>query len=180
MCSFERGIMKTQFKTTYVEEQQFRQLWLWALIIVTGLSSVGVFAYGFYIQIILGEIFGNKPMSDTMLIIFFVSSTFFFTLLLLLFKLAKLTTMIDDSGISYKFFPFHLSFHTIKWDEIESYEVINYRPIREYGGWGIRYAWNKKAYNVSGNVGLSVQLKTGKKVLFGTQKEKELKEFLED
>ncbi|MCK5760341.1 MAG: hypothetical protein KAH33_03550 [Candidatus Delongbacteria bacterium] len=172
--------MKTEFKTTYIEIQQFRQLWIWLLIIVTGLSSVGVFAYGFYEQIILGQTFGNKPMSDNVLTISFVGATFFFILLVLLFVYTKLTTMIDDSGISYKFFPFHLSFHKITWDQIESYEVITYKPIREYGGWGIRFGWNKKAYNVSGNIGLSVQLKTGKKVLFGTQKEKELKDFLEN
>ena len=172
--------MKTEFKTTYIEIQQFRQLWIWLLIIVTGLSSVGVFAYGFYEQIILGQTFGNKPMSDNVLTISFVGATFFFILLVLLFVYTKLTTMIDDSGISYKFFPFHLSFHKITWDQIESYEVTTYRPIREYGGWGIRFGWNKKAYNVSGNVGLSVQLKTGKKVLFGTVMEQELREFLED
>ena len=170
--------MKTEFKTTYIETQQFRQLWIWILVLVTGISSVGVFTYGFYEQIILGQTFGNKPMSDNVLIISFVLATIFFILLLLLFFHAKLTTMIDDSGISYRFFPFHLSFHKISWDEIESYEVTTYRPIREYGGWGIRFGKNKKAYNVSGNVGLSVQLKTGKKVLFGTQKEQELKEFL--
>ena len=172
--------MKTQFKTTYVETQQFRQIWIWLLLLITGISSVGTFAYGFYMQIILGEVFGDKPMSDNVLTITFVGASFFFTLLLLLFIYTKLTTMIDDSGISYQFFPFHLSFHKITWDQIESYEVITYRPIREYGGWGIRFGKNKKAYNVSGNVGLSVQLKTGKNVLFGTQKEQELREFLEN
>ncbi|NOR44767.1 MAG: hypothetical protein GQ534_04205 [Candidatus Delongbacteria bacterium] len=170
--------MKTEFKTIYTETQQFRQLWIWILVLVTGISSVGVFTYGFYEQIILGQTFGNKPMSDNALIISFVLATIFFILLLFLFFHAKLTTMIADSGISYKFFPFHLSFHKITWDEIESYEVTTYRPIREYGGWGIRLGKNKKAYNVSGSVGLSVQLKSGKKVLFGTQKEQELKEFL--
>ncbi len=172
--------MKTEFKTTYTETQQFRQIWVWLLLVITGLSSVGVFAYGFYEQIILGNTFGDKPMSDNVLTISFVLATIFFILLLLLFIHAKLTTMIDDSGISYKFFPFHLKFHKITWDEIESYEVATYRPIREYGGWGIRFGWNKKAYNVSGNVGLLVHLKTGKKVLFGTMKEQELREFLKD
>ncbi|MBN2789575.1 MAG: hypothetical protein JXR69_05255, partial [Candidatus Delongbacteria bacterium] len=125
--------MKTNFNSTYYEEQQFRQLWLWLLLIVTGGSSVGVFAYGFYEQIIFGQTFGNQPMSDNALNISFIGALLFFTLIILLFIFSKLTTMIDDTGINYKFFPFHLSFHKIAWEEIESYEVMTYRPIREYG-----------------------------------------------
>ncbi len=31
-----------------------------------------------------------------------------------------------------------------------------YRPIREYGGWGIRYGWNGRAYSTSGNEGVQL------------------------
>jgi hypothetical protein len=53
--------------------------------------------------------------------------------------------------------------------EIESFEVRTYRPVTEYGGWGIKGSSRNKAYNISGNVGLQLKLKNGRRVLFGTQ-----------
>jgi hypothetical protein len=54
-------------------------------------------------------------------------------------------------------------------EEIQRYEIRKYSPLLDYGGWGIkkRFKWGR-AYNVSGNIGLQLYLKTGKKVLFGT------------
>ncbi|MHC4338483.1 MAG: hypothetical protein ACYSTG_11155 [Planctomycetota bacterium] len=52
-----------------------------------------------------------------------------------------------------------------------------YKPIREYGGWGIRYSFRKgigRAYNMSGNKGVQLVFKNGKKLLIGSQKPDEL------
>jgi hypothetical protein len=48
--------------------------------------------------------------------------------------------------------------------------VRTYRPIRDYGGWGIRYGRNGKAYNVSGNRGVMLEFSHGQKLLIGSQK----------
>jgi len=63
-------------------------------------------------------------------------------------------TEVRDDGVYFRFFPLHLSFHRIGLEEIVRFEVQTYRPIRDYGGWGIRYGWKGKAYNVSGNRGV--------------------------
>jgi hypothetical protein len=162
----------------FKEIQKFRQPWLWIILIITGVIVTGVFAYGFYIQIIEGHEFGNNPMSNNALIIVFISTVIFFILIFSLFGLAKLTTAIDKNGIEYRFFPFHFNTHRINWDIIERFEVVKYSPLWEYGGWGIRYGFKGKAYNVSGNKGLILFLKNGKSILFGTQRDIELAEFL--
>ncbi|MGK0329715.1 MAG: hypothetical protein ACJAXF_003214, partial [Polaribacter sp.] len=59
-----------------------------------------------------------------------------------------------------------------------------YLPISEFGGWGLRggFFFNKgkeKAVNISGNIGIQLILKSGKKLLIGTQKESEAKSVLE-
>ena len=59
-------------------------------------------------------------------------------------------------------------------DEIESIESVIYRPIGDFGGWGIRFGFKAKAYTTKGNKGVMINLKTGRKVLFGSQKSKEL------
>ena len=95
----------------------------------------------------------------------------------------KLSTRIDEYGIHYKFFPFHLSFKTIKWSSITNAFIRNYDPIGEYGGWGLKGGalWNSskgKAINVSGDLGNQLELKDGKKLLIGTQKKFEAENII--
>jgi hypothetical protein len=59
---------------------------------------------------------------------------------------------------------------------VKSHEVITYSPLRDYGGWGIRYGSKGKAYNVSGNRGVRLELSNGKRLLFGSQRPEELSE----
>ncbi len=92
-----------------------------------------------------------------------------------LLKFFELTTEGGSDGLYIKFFPFHLKFKRIAFDEIAKFYTRTYRPIMEYGGWGIRYgfAWPlnaNKAYNMSGNKGVQLELKNGKCLLIGTQK----------
>ncbi len=96
-------------------------------------------------------------------------------LLILFFVLLRLDTKVDAEGVHYRFFPFQGNYKMKKWDEIEKAYVRHYKPMYEYGGWGIRGWGNDKALNVSGNVGLQLELKNGDKLLIGTQKEEEMK-----
>lgn len=93
-----------------------------------------------------------------------------------LFYTLRLETSIDAKGIHYRFYPF--SGKTIPWKEIDECYVRQYSPLKEYGGWGIRFGPNGKAYNVKGNKGIQVKLKSGKKILFGTQNETEVKNVI--
>ena len=154
-------------KTTFKEEQRFRQWWLWILII--GINMLPL--YGIFHQFIKGEPFGDQPMSDFGLIIFYL-----FTLLLLVFLwLLKLTTTIDKDGILMHFFPFSKKY--IKWEDVKRAEVLNYGFV---GGWGIRIGTKYgTVYNVGGNMGLALVLKSGKKICIGTQRTDEIKNILE-
>ncbi|MEQ8168916.1 MAG: DUF6141 family protein [Candidatus Eremiobacterota bacterium] len=96
-----------------------------------------------------------------------------------LIYLSNLRTEIRRDGLYFRFFPYHLSFCKINLSDIDKYEARTYRPIMEYGGWGIRYSLRYgKAYNVSGNLGIQLVLKNGSKILFGSQKPEEFVEAL--
>lgn len=164
----------------YREIQQFRQSWIWIGLSLPGILIIGLFGFGIKHQVIDGQKFGNNPMSDTGMIVTFACVLLVLLLLVLLFLFAKLTTEIDKSGISFRFFPFQFTFRRISWDTVEKYEVITYNPIGDYGGWGIKGNKHGQAYNVSGNLGLKIYLKTGKEILIGTQKKTELTRFLSD
>ena len=94
----------------------------------------------------------------------------------------KLKTRIDNLGIHYQFFPFHLKPKLITWNEMEKVYVRKYNAVTEYGGWGLKggFFYKEKgiAYNVSGNLGIQIELKKGKKILIGTKQEEKVKQAL--
>lgn len=92
----------------------------------------------------------------------------------------KLRTRIDDEGIHYRMVPFHLKEKKIRWDEMDQAHVRTYSPIAEYGGWGVRYGRKGTAFNVRGTVGIQIVKKNGKRILIGTQMEKEAMKALEN
>lgn len=143
-----------------------------------GIITICPLGYGIFRQVIRGKKFGNNPMSDNGLILTFFLTLALFMIIYLLFLYIKLTLVVDENGIEYRFSPFHIKFHRISWDMIEKYGLITYHPIRDYGGWGIKFNRGGKAYSVSGNKGLQLCLKTGKRILIGTQRDAELAEFL--
>jgi hypothetical protein len=93
--------------------------------------------------------------------------------------MTKLTTRIDTDGIYFRLFPFQLRSRLIYWHEIESIEVRNYKPIKEFGGWGLRWSRHGKAYSVRGSEGIQLILKDKKRILIGTRMSKKAREVVE-
>src|SRR5690625_4934270 len=113
--------MKIEFK----EEQKFTQWWLWLILIGIGILPI----IGIYNQVILGEKFGDKPMSDFGLIIFCL----FIFGLIAVFWFMRLKTEIDQNEIRMNFFPFIKK--RVNCKEIKYAEIVNYVFV---GVWGIR------------------------------------------
>lgn len=150
----------------YTESQKFNQLWLKLVIIIPFITVIGSIMFG-------------KPDSaqTTNLIVSFAV----LGAISALFYLSKLDTRIDEKGITLRFFPFQRYYYFVGWDEIEEAKIRQYKPIMEYGGWGLRYTFrNGKAYNVRGNKGLQLVLKSGKKFLIGTQNESGMQSYLSE
>lgn len=159
-------------RAIFIETQKFDQLWIRLLVFLTTVPLLGMLAFGIYRQIILGIPYGSKPMPDAVLIIIFVFILLLTVALNGLFLTLKLITEVTDEGLSYRFPPLIMKNRIIPKGEISEYTIRKYSPIREYGGWGIRWGSGRtgNAYNVKGNMGLQLQLRNGKKVLFGTQR----------
>ena len=141
----------------FKENQKFTQWWLWLILIYFPVSSIFIY---------------NNPINYYYVIIGVTIPLFFY--------LFQLRIKIDKSGLHYQFFPLHLKEFYINKNEIEKVEALKYRPISEYGGWGIRYGFHGKAYNISGNEGVKIYLKNGTNILFGSQKHKELEKALKN
>ena len=160
------------YNVTFREIQQFRQKWIWALLLLVDLSIIIPFGYGMFKQLMLGQTWGNQPMSDTAIAIVGIVSIIFMGGFTYLFYVLKLIIEVRDDGLYIQFFPF--SRQLISFDNIKTCEVRTYRPIKEYGGWGIRYGKKGKAYNISGNKGVQLDFYKGKPLLIGSQKPEKL------
>lgn len=57
----------------------------------------------------------------------------------------------------------------ISFPEITSVAVTQYRPIRDYGGWGLKLGRGGVAYTVSGNLGVKVELANGRHIMIGAK-----------
>jgi hypothetical protein len=164
--------MKIESRTRvalFQETQRFTRWWIWLLLLIGPV----IVLYGIVQQVILGHPFGNHPASNLALII---TGIIVVVLLPLLFSRLRLTTLVYSDGIKVRFFPLQPRGRFIRFDEIKSFYAREYHPIREYGGWGIKYGHSGMAYNVSGDWGLQLELVSGKKLLIGSQKARELEE----
>ena len=147
----------------YTETQRFTQWWLWLILI------------GSWITMMYSIATVSPPTTISFLISFVIGM-----ILPVLFWQMKLTTRITEEGIYVRFFPFHFKEKFFPWETITASYVRTYSPLKEYGGWGIKYGFNGQGivYNVAGNVGLQLQFKEGDPILIGTQKGEEIKQVL--
>ena len=155
-------------KILFYEKQRLRQWWLW-LIIILAIVVPAV------IQI--GKMSDNGVPQQQMLY-YLLSYIACCIPVLLLICCIKLETKITEKCIYARLFPLQTSFRSYAFSEMEACYVRKYRPVREYGGWGLKGTFKNRALNISGDQGLQMVFKNGKKLLVGTRKPQEIMEIL--
>jgi len=150
----------------FKEVQYFRQPWILALLLVI----VAVYAWGFVQQMVLGVPWGNNPASDALMwaLLVFIGALMAFVLSI------RLEVTVSSTGLSVRFFPLHLRPRHLGRSEIVGHRVIAYRPLRDFGGWGIRYGRTGLAYIVQGTEGVLVRTADGDQLLIGSKRAVEL------
>jgi len=153
----------------FKEEQTYRGTWVMYLILMLEIPTLILVSV-----LVLNSSEGQK---EDFFGLFFVLLVMILAMSLVLNL--KLSTRIDETGIHYRYFPF-FKWRKISRDQIRSAEVISFSPISDHGGWGIKGNSTTKAYTVIGEKGLQLDIYEKKKILIGTQKPKELSEFIEN
>ncbi len=151
----------------FCERQRFLQAWVWALVM---LAAVGVWVLGL-MQFVLDRPEEPSPADDVIAIVAWAAVG---VVIPALFLMMRLETEVRGDGLYVRFFPFHLKPRRFAWGEIRESRARRYGPLREYGGWGIRWGRGGRAYNVSGDRGLQLVMEDGKRWLIGSQKADEL------
>jgi hypothetical protein len=143
-------------KIIFKETQQFRESWLWAIIIIAGTTAVaGMLVAGI----------AKNSFEETSFIWGFVAVILFEVLLFTLFYITNLETKITEEAFYYRWTPFMRKFKRIGKEEIHRTEMRKVpflqRGFRIVPGYG-------KVHVVAGGKGMQFYLKSSKKVFIGT------------
>lgn len=139
------------------ELQRFRQPWLWAIL-------AGAFGLSASRALLKPAVRDPKTL---------LLSVALPVLVMIWLAFIALVTEVYDDEVKLQFvgmwFPKHIPIR-----DIARLEAVTYRPILDYGGWGIRMGSSGWAYNVSGNRGVRIHFKDGRQFLIGSQRPDEL------
>ena len=155
------------------EEQKFAAWLRWLVYLSMGLAAcISIFALG-------KDFAGQRPPGTGEVLLAVVCGIVVPIVVAALFFFLKLETEVRSDGLHVRFVPFHIHFKRFVPADLSEYYARQYRPILEYGGWGIRCSFrNGKAYNTTGNRGLQLVFKSGKRLLIGSQKAEELEQAI--
>ena len=142
------------------EVQRWTQPMLWGLLLVPILITW----WGVVQQFIFRRPWGGDDSIGWILLPVWVLCG---VLLPALFLLGRLKVEVYEDAILVRHFPFWS--RIVRLDDIQDCQARTYRPLREYGGWGIRISHRGWAYNLKGNRGVQLKLRKGLPLLIGSQ-----------
>lgn len=158
----------------FSETQKFRQLWLFALVGCVLGGSMAYLWWGWYHQVMGGVPFGNHPAPNGLLTLVVCLETLVCVLVGGLLLGMKLTVEADEEGLGIHFFPIKKLW--IPYTAMEKVQARDYRPLREFGGWGVKRSWdgNTRSFTMEGNRGVEIFLRDGNRLFIGSQHSDEL------
>ena len=148
----------------------FKETQKYIVLMVAAILSTIFFGVFCIVQIGLGKSIGDHPAPDALLIIFFAGSV----ASIFLAWYQKLVLIITEDEIQISF-GILTSSRVIKISDVENIFTRKYNAMKEFWGWGVRFMNNTTCFTVSGSDAIEIELKSGEKLLVGTQKMAEAK-----
>jgi len=150
----------------FQETQRISMWWVWLAVFVPAVIMASIFVQ----QIVFCRPHGEHPGPDWLV---WVLTVFLCLCVPALLLILRLTVTVDEAGIHIRYYPFVR--RTIPFTDIRSFQARRYRPIREFGGWGIRTGLGKKsAYNAKGDLGVELYLRDMRSIMIGSQRHEDL------
>jgi hypothetical protein len=163
-------IMSEEKDLIFREVQTFSSTLRWLLVILMAVSFA-IFAIALWETVTNPET--TNALVPTLLSIFAMAIPIAAVALIFV---TRLETEVRTDALYVRLYPLHIRYRIFAPRDLAEHYSRTYKPIREYGGWGIRCSFTGKgrAYNISGNQGVQLVLTNGRKLLIGSQKPDEL------
>ena len=149
-------------------ERTWVPLWFWILIWGACLLGAGSALHALYVESpgpgALGT--GEQPSAGLLVV---VSGLLLLLPTLLTLASSCLDVEVRTGYLFVAFGPLHLLRTRIRWSAMEAVEAVSYRPIREFGGWGLRIRKRKTAWTIRGSQAARITLSSGKRVYVGSR-----------
>ena len=92
--------------------------------------------------------------------------------------LGGLTVLVQETRVVLHLGRTPLVRKVVRFDDIVSTRVITYRPLIEFGGWGVRGLGDRRAWTARGNKAVELTLADGNELLIGSDHPMRLQERL--
>lgn len=155
-------------------ERTWAPLWVFAILWTACLAGAVAVAHDAYQAAGTGGAGSGGSMSAAGAAVTMGIVVLFPALITALFTRLDVVVRADEVFIA--FGPVHLIRKRISFADIESVRGLTYRPIREFGGWGIRPRGSRTAWTIRGNQAVKVTLQSGKEVYVGSRFPQRLEE----
>jgi hypothetical protein len=93
------------------------------------------------------------------------------------FRRLRLITEVDDNTVTLRYQGLFKT-RTVPIPTVRSARARTYRPLLEYGGWGIKFGLKGWVYNVSGKEGVQLELDGARPLMVGSRRAEELAEAI--
>lgn len=90
------------------------------------------------------------------------------------FLLGGLTVEVRRRGLKIHLGTVPLVATRIPYEDIESLESVTYSPLREFGGWGLRFRGDKRAWTARGDRAVVLHCGDGKRIYVGSDRPRRL------
>ncbi len=146
-------------------ERTWAPLWVFAILWTACLAAAAAAAYDLYRTVGPGGAGAGLTMGIVLLFPALITALF-----------TRLDVEVRADHLFIAFGPVHLIRKRIAFADIKSVRGLTYRPIREFGGWGIRPRGSRTAWTIRGDQAVKVTLQTGKEVYVGSRFPQRLEE----
>jgi hypothetical protein len=163
------------------EVQPWRDHWTGALLYLSGIAIAAGFGYVLFQQLVLGHPVGARPAPDLALLLLGGMIVVLGVALAWLGLRGELVAEVRRDALCVQHFPLTRR-HCFPYDQTVSAQARTYKPLREFGGYGVRWGLlgRGKAYNVSGNQGVQLVFRDGARLLVGSLRAQALANAIND
>jgi hypothetical protein len=152
--------MKINIRESFFEKQSFWDNKILRVIVIVTLV-ISLLCYYFFIMAYKEDIMGRWQFSLLIIFILYID---------ILLLSMRLVTTINSEGISsyFYFFPFKIK-RVFLWSDIKQFEIMQFSPIKDFAGWGIRFnSILGRGFVIGGSRGMRIITNDNKRYFIGT------------
>ena len=151
------------------EDQRVRNPILWITLVVVSSGLMGT-ALWMLVQHFQKRTDANALQQvDTLMVGLAVAIMLLNGGLLLFVALLKMQVEVTIEGLYIRFLPIQFKTRQIDLADVVTVAAVQYHPVMDYGGYGIRKRQKAKAYNLGGHDGVQIDYGSGYHVMIGTK-----------